>query len=271
MKKTKENMPWVLVNLSEVVYAISCESVVSLNQLEAITLLPDSPTDVRGMMKFRDHIIQLIDIKEILNIKPIEQEIKDFEQLMDARLNDHLNWLKTLEESVYNNSEFTLTTDPHKCAFGKWYDSYNAKKHTNIMFLTIFARFDQPHKVIHGIASRVKEFIDRNNTAAALELIEKTKDTELKQMIHLFDDLKKAFRESKREIAVVLGNEKHNLSIAVDGITAIESLTEIDENLVKETITDTEYLYGLAKRKDGSAVFLLNDEVLLKKFSYKQK
>lgn len=266
MNLKKIESPWVLLNISGVIYAISCESVISLNQLGKITPIPKAPKEVRGMIDFRGSIIQLLDIKKILNLKSTEEEINDFDALMDARLNDHVNWVKALEDSVINNTEFTLATDPHKCAFGKWYDSYNLKS-TNIMFISTFSKFDKPHKAIHEIAGKAKKFVDNNNISSALSLIESTKDNELKQMIHLFEDLKMAYKDSKKEIVVVIGDEKNNISIAVDEIAAIEHISEVDQDLIKNTMTNTEYLAGVGKRKDSSAVFLLNDDYLIEKFA----
>ena len=86
-------------------------------------------------------------------------------------------------------------------------------------------------------------------------------------MMHIFDDIKEAFKESKREILLVLGDGEHNISISVDKVVAIEHLNEIDQDLIKSTITKTEYLLGIGKRKNDAPVFLLNDEYILKTFS----
>lgn len=262
MNKEKENSPWVLLDIAGTVYAISCSSVLSLNQLSKVTPLPSSPPEARGVIDFRGRLIQLIDTRTLLNLNTISYEVRAFEEMMDKRREDHLNWLNTLEKCVKEDIEFNLTTNPHQCAFGKWYDSYN-KKTQNILFLSVFASFDKPHKAIHQIGIKAKELISNGNKDDAIALIESTKDTELKQMLHLFDEIKIAFKESKREIVVVLGeDEKHCISIAVDDIVAIEHLTEIDEDLIRSTMTDTEYLVGIGKRKDGSSVILLNDDYL---------
>lgn len=267
MNKEKMDLPWILLDVAGLVYAISCKNVLSLNQLSTVTPLPVAPPEIRGVIDFRGHPIQLVDTKKLFNLKSSEEEIKDFSDMMDARLNDHINWLNTLEKCVKDNVDFTLTTDPHKCAFGKWYDGYNdnAKK-SNLMFSITFARFDKPHKAIHQIGITAKELIEKNNKKAAIELIEEAKDSGLKQMLHLFDDLKEAYREGKKEIVVVIGHEDNSMSLSVDEIVAIEHLFEFDQDLIKNTMTNTEYLAGLAKRKNGNSVMLLNDEYLLETF-----
>lgn len=266
MNKSKLSSPWVLLDINNVIYATSCESVLSLNQLPKVTPLPDAPAEIRGVINFRGRLIQLVDTRTLLNIKTITNDINDFNTMIDQRCNDHLNWINTLEKTVLNNEEFTLQTNPHKCAFGKWYDSYDSKN-TNIMFSTTFTKFDKPHKEIHQIGITAKELIEKGDKDAAVKLINDTKDTKLKEMLGLFDDLKEAYNESRKEIAVVIGkNEQNCVSLSVDQIVAIEHLSEIDEDLIKESITDNEYLIGLGKRKDDSVAFLLNDEYIFKKF-----
>lgn len=265
MKKSKIASPWVLLNLNNITYAISCESVLSLNQLPEVTSIPVAPLEIRGVINFRGKIIQLVDTRKILNIKTVMAEINEFDDLMNQRCQDHLNWIKNLEKTVIEDNTFTLQTNPHKCAFGKWYDSYNSKN-TDLMFVSTFAKFDKPHQAIHQIGVTAEGLIKSGNKKAAIELIESTKNTELKQMLHLFDDLKEAYKSSRKEIVVVIGSEDVCIGLSVDQITAIEHLYEIDEDLIKQSISHTEYLAGYGKRKDGSVVFLLNDDYIIDKF-----
>lgn len=265
MDDLKMGSPWVLFGLGEVTYAVSSMSVLSLNQIPEITQLRTAPSEVRGVINFREKVIQLIDTRTLFNIKPIPQEIIDFSKMMDQRLQDHINWVNTLQKNVTEDMQFTLTTDPHKCAFGKWYDSYSIKS-TNILFLSTFAKFDVPHKAIHHIAITAEELIKQGKKDEAISLIESVKDTELKQMLHLFDEIKGAYRESQRETIAVLGSEQRCVGITVDKIIAIENLFEIDENFLKESLTSSECLSAIAKRKDGSVVFLLNDDFILSQY-----
>lgn len=265
MNTSKINAPWVLIEINKVIYAISCESVLSLSQVPTTTPLPKTPREVRGVINFRTKVIQLVDTRVLLNFKSILDDINEFCSMIDQRYKDHTNWLDTLEKSVLGDEEFTLTTDPHKCAFGKWYDSYKAEN-TNIMFLSTFAKFDKPHKAIHQIGITAKELIEQGNKQEAAKLIKSVKDTELKQMLHLFNEIKEAYKDCRREIIVVLGDENKCTSLSVDQITAIEHLHEIDENFIRESVTNSEYLSGIGKRKDGSVVFLLNDEYILSKY-----
>lgn len=265
MKASKKNSPWVLLDINKIVYAVSCEIVLSLSQLPEITPLPKTPKEIRGVVDFRGRSIQLIDSRTMLGLKSVSDDVEEFNNLMDQRLQDHKNWIATLESSVKNGEVFTLTTDPHKCAFGKWYDSFPTENE-NLMFTSAFARFDEPHKEIHQIGVKTQEFISMGKHDEAVNLINSVKSTTLIQMFHLFDELKLAYKDSRKEIMVVIGDEKKKVGLSVDRIVAIEALSEIDEDLLKHSITNTNYLSGLGKRKDGSVSLILDDEFILSKF-----
>ena len=265
LEQSKMESPWVLINLNNVIYAVSCDTVFSLNQMPQITPLPLTPKEIRGVIDFRGRSIQLIDTRVMLGMSSINDDVENFKKIMHQRYEDHLNWINTLEETVKSDQEFTLTTDPHACAFGKWYDNYDSQN-TNIMFLSTFSKFDKPHKEIHAIADKAKNLIKKNKKDEAIALIDSVKNTELKQMLNLFKDIETAYEDSRKEIVVVIGEEDSCIGLSVDRIEAIEPLTEFDEELIKESITSTEYLSGYAKRKDGSVAFILNDKYILSKF-----
>lgn len=264
MSIVNEELPWVLCDVLGVVYAISCKSVLSLNQLLKVTPLPSSPPEIRGVIDFRGRVIQLVDTRKLLNLKSNQEDINEFCAMMDARYNDHLNWITTLENSVLNKTKFTLTTDPHKCAFGKWYDSY---KPLNRNVTALLKKFDAPHKAVHKLGVTVEEMINRNDHDGAITLINAVRNTELKQMVHLFEEIKQGYKESKSEISVVLGNDDHCMSITADEIVAIEHLKEIDQELLDETMTKADFIVGVGKRKNDSVVFLMSDEYILNTYS----
>lgn len=265
MKVSKLNAPWVLLDINKIVYAVSCEMVLSLSQLPEVTPLPKTPKEIRGVVDFRGRSIQLVDSRTMLGLKSVSDDVEEFSEIMNLRRQEHKNWLETLESSVKNGELFTLATDPHKCAFGKWYDSFPVDNE-NLMFSSAFAKFDEPHKEIHQIGAKTQELLNMGKREEAIDLVESTKNTKLAQMFHLFDELKIAYKDSRKEIMVVIGDEQKRVGLSVDHIVAIEALTEIDEDLIKHSITNTKYLAGLGKRKDGSVALIIDDEYILSNF-----
>ncbi len=71
----------------------------------------------------------MMDLRITFGLKPIVEECKDFEQMIDARKQDHIHWVNELERYIKEGGSFTLAKDSHQCAFGKWYDNFTTDNH----------------------------------------------------------------------------------------------------------------------------------------------
>jgi methyl-accepting chemotaxis protein len=86
----------------------------------------------------------------------IGEEYVDFDDelksLLAERWIDHLNWIKQVANSNLSNTEFDGGLDPHKCAFGKWYYSYQPEDPT---FGTLLEKWEDPHTKLHESAQNM--------------------------------------------------------------------------------------------------------------------
>ncbi len=72
---------------------------------------------------------------------------------------DHLNWANEVNALLTDNNvtELNVQTDPHQCAFGKWYYS-DARKHAEELVPElehIFAEIEEPHNHLHASAIEI--------------------------------------------------------------------------------------------------------------------
>src|SRR5690349_21738071 len=111
--------------------------------------LPDTAEWVRGVLEIRDQVVPLMDLRKRMGMQSSVEEIEEFCALMQQREQDHRDWLAELEASVRENRPFRLTTDPHQCKFGKWYDAYQPP---NLTVEGLLKKFDAPHRAIHRLA-----------------------------------------------------------------------------------------------------------------------
>ena len=81
--------------------------------------------------------------------------------LMVEKEVDHLNWASKVSELITNDAvtELAVQTDPHKCAFGKWYFSDDRKHAENMVpgLATILADIEEPHQRLHSSALEIDE------------------------------------------------------------------------------------------------------------------
>jgi purine-binding chemotaxis protein CheW len=213
-------MPWLIVRLNGQSYALPTLEVRELVMNAETTAVPDVPDYVRGVINFRGSTIPVIDLRKRLGMTSASAESDRFCTMMKQRRQDHVNWLNELESSARERREFKLATDPHKCAFGRWYDSY---KPDNVWIGALLRRFDRPHQQIHATADQVHRLQERGDWEQNMALIERTRQGVLASMIVLFDDLQRLIRETRQEITVVLRTDRRTFGVSVDEALAVET------------------------------------------------
>lgn len=213
---------------------------------------------IKGVINLRGQVFPVIDLRLKMGMTSLVDEAEDLIALLDQREQDHKNWIAELESSVRERQEFKLATDPHKCAFGKWYDNFTTDNRTLASCLT---KFDAPHKKIHAIAINVKEMEENEDFDSAYGIINRTKEGELAEMIKLFSEARSLFRESNREIALVLEWEDKTMAVGVDLVETVEKLSESNIEEMPEAVStlDNACVAGIGNRGNDSELVQLLD------------
>jgi len=221
LREYANDMPWAVVQLKNQCFALATQDVREMLIIPAIVRVPNMPAYVRGVINLRGRVMPLVDLRKRLGMASASEEVETFCNLMTQREQDHRKWVADLEASVREDREFKLTTDPHKCAFGKWYDTYEAE---NPWIAALLKRFDAPHKKIHGVGLQVVQMVADGTVDRALELLAKTRSRELTAMIQLFESLRELTRQEQRETAVIFTILGHTFAGSVDSAVSIEKL-----------------------------------------------
>lgn len=258
------NLPWVIFALDDLKFAINSADVESMILTPTVAEPPNADPTMRGVFHFRNMPTPLIDLRMRLGMRSRSAEVSEFCAMLDAREQDHRKWLAELELSVRENRDFGLTTDPLKCAFGKWYAEYKPDTHS---MKTLLAKFEEPHRRIHALGDAIIAKRSRGDSSGAEKLIEDCRKTELAEMISLFEAVKKEYRDINRETTIVFGKTGHMTAIAVDSILRVSMLdhcvpqTGRDEYI---NITDNSVIHSMAQLdKTGEVVFVINHELLM--------
>lgn len=250
-------LPFALFNVLKVRYAVSCEFVREMLVLPAIIAVPQQPSHFRGVISLRDRIIAVADVRKRLGVKTLAEDTEVMIQMLSQRRKDHEDWLTELMASTKENRPFTKATDPHKCAFGKWYDTF----HSEILAVSShLAKFDQPHQRIHAIAMKVEECKTRGAFAEAFAIIEQTRGTQLAEMIRLFDEAPRILHSSQREIVIVVEIDGKYFGLIVDEVTSTEVLEEHQPSSQDaEKYSTNPFVQRIAKRKGTEDLVLVVD------------
>lgn len=262
MESINNSMPSIVFKSNGILFSVPSTYAQAIIQLPEVTELPNTSKVMRGIIRHRDEIYNLIDFRKALSYRSIKDEMDEFSAMIDQRELDHIKWLDELESSIIENRKFELTTDPHKCAFGKWYDTYTTE---NFFIQDILKEFDDPHRTIHGIAQNIEELKVRNDFKGAKEVIKETRNKELSRMKELFNKIKKAVQMSSTERVILFNRDSNKFAIAVDQIESVEDINKIDTKNIGEhllTFENKNFITGLGEDKNKNLIISVAEEYI---------
>lgn len=253
---------WVTFRLGEEMFGMEIQSVKEMLRLPKVHVMPAAAADNLGVILLRAQVIPVFDLRRKFG-KPARAEfVSDLIALLQAREQDHINWLSALDRAITERSEFTLALDPHKCKFGLWYDTYTTN---DPAFERLLKRFDEPHKRIHAVGVRAIELIAEGHPDQAKALVESTRDTVLHHLIQLFAEAIDHLQDSARSSLIVVGSSACTLGIAVDEIDAVVHCND-DDIQAPDSIPGIEQfggLIGLLQQKNSDRFIMLLDPAQL--------
>ncbi len=266
---------WLVIRIDDQQYAIDVAAVqeIASGKCQSISPLPSSPDYLEGMTSLRGTVIPVLDLRTLLGMPSLTVETNGIIGILNTREQDHVRWLKELENAVAEEREFTLASCPHKCAFGKWYDTLMAdpqsvERFTNgdIALDSVLDRFDSPHKRIHALASSVMERATSGRRDDAFELIRNTRNTDLAAMITLFDEARTLITNLRTSMIIVLVSGDIVCGLQVDAVDSVmhqeaDAIDHLDANLLKN-----EFIFATTQHpKSDDMILLLQANKLLSK------
>lgn len=263
------NFPWLIFKLQNRYFSINSGDVTSIFQLEQeVTAVPGYSENVRGIINLRGDVFPVLELRRILEIISFEKEHEEFSYMLDMRKEDHVNWVNALQHCVEDGNgckgNFKLATDPHKCAFGKWYDSYQPKDQTVAFHLK---KIDEPHRKLHETAGKIFEcegIADESLRKGKInELMSKAKMEYMPEILNLIDETKDVLKGSHREMCIVLENDGHSFGILVDEVCSVEELEFVGKESDIKKMLQTDLVKGIAQSTSvNGQILVLSKEAL---------
>lgn len=228
--------------------------------LEATHALPAAPAFVRGLVTIRGEARVVLDLRRFLGLRGRVEERAGRVQEFLRRRQDHVDWVAELRASVEEGRPFRKTTDPHACAFGRWYDAFRAPD--PVLALQLRA-FDAPHRRIHAIGAEVVADVAAGRMAEARARVERAGE-ELAALVQLFDATAPKMALDGPEVAVVLEVAQRAFAVVVDEVrelAALEQDQRAEPNVAALLFGATPWVTGVAMQ-GAASVFLLRPELL---------
>lgn len=254
------NYPSIVFRVKGELFCANSKYISTILQLPDYEKLPDSHPCITGIFPYRGDIIQMFDLRTALQIPSLAQEYEEFSMMLDARKQDHVNWVNELERSVMAGEEFTLATDPHKCKLGMWYDSFSCENSAVNFHLR---KIEEPHEKLHAAAletARCEQKCDLCSREECLKsVLERVKEQSMTVILKLLEECKEIFKNSVyHEMALVLSGDSR-LGLVVDEVLSVEELYPAEGQEAMKLLHTSPYIAGVVKsRKLDGLILELN-------------
>ncbi len=181
--------------------------------------------------------------------------------IFNDREQDHVDWMKALEESIKKGVPFSKTVEPDKCAFGLWYNKFKTDDED---LAELMSKFDEPHRKIHGLAKTLLDLAETNKEQA-LTLYKREYSNTFAQLRRLFENARERVLTSIRPIIVfVEQNKGKTTALRLDNIKDIQSYSvqdfsrdESTEGILKRKTEDFR-IEGYLRNGDKAPFILVN-------------
>ncbi len=256
-------LPWLIFTLNGNAYAVNSKYVNGIEMLpDVITPLPYSPDIYRGLVERRGEVYPLLDMRRVFKFPSIDDETAAFKEMMEQRKNDHTKWIKALDNCVKTGEKFSLATDPHKCAFGIWYDNFSTDSHSAGMHLK---KVEEPHRLLHESAPIILEAVHNGDTEKAERLMKKLWEDYYPNVIAVLDNAENVYRSTFREIVVVLADGEQMMGLLVDEVLAVDKIEPVNGSNKINLLMQSKYFDSTARSdKVDLEILIINENELFK-------
>lgn len=243
-------------------YAIPVRRIVYITSLDAIDTcnVPSTSHQSNRVFTFQDQQIPLYTFCQLVGSHSQVKESADLIEMLAQRRQDHVDWMDALEHSIVTDEPFTKATNPHKCAFGKWYDQYES---SDDQLNEIMEKFDEPHKRIHSLAEQLLDMAANQQKEEAIETLNREKHSTLKLLMNLFAQASTRLEDLLRPVVVIVQTSKKVAALELDSIEGIIDFSERQWMPEKGLDSACQNYDGFFQQEDGSLFIRLNLDELM--------
>jgi len=242
--------PSIVVDIGGELYSVNSSNISGIVQLQDYRTLPNTPEAVRGMFHYRDTAVVLIDMRAMMDVGSLATQYAEFCQMIDDRKQDHVRWVNALERTVHQREPFTLATDSHQCALGKWCDQF----HSEIGEVNLqLNRLADPHAALHHSAVTILEVMrdgdDQQHQQKIDTIYQRVKTGYMPEVLSLLDEMKEIFRTSVFREMVLLLNGRETVGLIVDKVLSVEDLYPVSDASKMDSFLNLPYVNAIQRSK----------------------
>lgn len=249
--------PSIVFTVQGELFSVNSRYVSTILQLPEFQTLPDTPAYITGIFSYRDSSITMLDMRTVLNMETMEQEFSQFTKMLDDRKQDHIRWVNELERCMTADEHFTMATDPHQCALGKWYDQFHSKSNAVNFHL---AKLVEPHNQLHAAAIEAeqcnKDCANCKRSECLSKILDRIRMDNVPKIMAVLEDAKEVFRNAVYNEMVLVLTGDTSLGLVVDEVLSVGELVPVGGEEAFKKFQFSPYLSRIVRREGFSELIL---------------
>ncbi|MEG1942903.1 MAG: CZB domain-containing protein [Angelakisella sp.] len=271
MENITENIscPYIVFGVDMCLFTLNSSNVMAIREMPPIESIPEAPEGMRGIFMYMNCAVPMLDLRTAFGKSTLNNEYIDFVAMLEQRKQDHQKWVEELNRCVEAHEPFTLATDPHKCAFGKWYYGFSSD---NNAIMHHMKKIEEPHRLLHEAALNIVECNQEHDkckrTKCLKSVLYDAEHLYAKAVIDLIEESKEVMKDSYREMALVIEHEGKYYGLAVDEVLSVEEVEDGGGRDGVSSVSDSPLVKSIkkCKRYEDKLIIELDEVELLKHF-----
>lgn len=228
-----------------------------------VRVTPNQSGPSHQVFEFEGQPIVLYKFNKLVGASSLVDESAELIELLRQRKQDHIDWIEALENSIRTAEEFKKATDPHKCAFGMWYDRYVPADEE---LKAIMVQFNEPHCRIHSLAETLLKIAQSGHVDRAIALLNEERYSTLKQLLSLFGQAEARLQDMVKPVVMIVDLGHWQYALELDNIEDIHEFN--DQHWLQDSPHNLEHKHcydGFFQKENGKLFIKLDPSALVPK------
>lgn len=248
MELTNE-LPWIIFELKQQLFAVSTRMVTGISQLPSITKVPNAPPMFLGVTSTRGNVVPALDLKKLLNIGDGVAETEAAKKLIAQKKEGTEVYLNEIGRCIKEKEDFCVSN--HKELLGGNFDK-EIKRGGDIA------------KLIVDVENTEKEMIDKVTSAGSDGAKLREAQECARSLLRAISETEQKLNDASYRMVIFLsdvpGSVDPCLCFVVDSVKSVDQLEMVEEKSGSRCLFMSGYICGVAHNEKIKGEILIADD-----------
>jgi len=244
------NLPWIIFELRQQLYAISTERVTGITKMPSLTFVPNAPPEFLGVTSIRGNVTPVLELKRLLNLGDNKEATAKATKLLAHKKEGVAEYVNEITRCLKQKEDFCVS-DPDTF-FGGKFDKNFVSDRSGLS--SLLADEEKLEAELLSKVSKVKSDPSMLREAEACG----------KKLVRMLNSAYDMITDDSYKMLIFLsdvpGSVDACLCFVVDRVRAVDELVMIEEKMDNRCLYMSGYICGVAHNEKIKGEILVTDD-----------